>query len=132
MSFSLGKYNRLERDESSDFLSEQYPNLKSWKQGMGLVITESDTVPVCYEGSFVAQKKQFLNQPKESWEKMESSLSRANNLVEGHYAERLWASILSDADRESARAVDEVLSPHIAFMETVQQHDCGMKGMTYP
>ena len=48
---------------------------------------------------------------------MEASLSRADNIVEGHYAERLWASILSDIDSKSARAVDEVLSPHIPDVE---------------
>ena len=47
---------------------------------------------------------------------MQSSLSRANNIVEGHYAERTWASILSDTDEDSARAVDEVISPHISFV----------------
>ena len=79
-------------------------------------IPESETtVPVCYRGSFLAQRKQFLNQPEESWVKMEASLSRADNIVEGHYAERMWASALSDHDDESARAVDEVLSPHIVF-----------------
>ena len=83
---------------------------------MGFIIPKSETIPVCYEGLFIAQKKQFFNQPKESWEKMEASLCRADNLVEGHYAERLWASILSDTDEDSARAVDEVLSPHISYV----------------
>merc|ERR1719223_1597722 len=47
---------------------------------------------------------------------MKSSLSRANNIVEGHYAERLWASILSDTDDDSARAVDKMFAPHISFV----------------
>ena len=49
---------------------------------------------------------------------MEASLSRANNIAEGHLAERFWASILSDTDEDSARAVDEVFSKHISFVAT--------------
>ena len=94
---------------------------------MGFVIPKSETVPVCYRGSFLAQRKQFLNQPEESWVKMEASLSRADNIIEGHYAERIWASALSDNDDESAKAVDEVLSPHIAFT----RKGTAIKGMLY-
>ena len=69
------------------------PSLKSWKDDIGFVVPESETMPVCLRGFFVAKKKQFFNQPEESWKKMEASLSRANNIIEGHYAERMWASI---------------------------------------
>ena len=123
--FKISFYNRLERDDSSAFSTGQYPFFKDWKEEMGFVIPKSESVPVCYRGSFLAQRKQFLNQPEESWVKMEASLSRADNIVEGHYAERIWASALSDNDDESAKAVDEILSPHIAFTGD----GCGMKGM---
>ena len=74
---------------------------------------------------FVAQKKQILNHQKDSWDKMEVNLSRGNNIAEGHYAERIWASILSDVDNESAKAVDEVLTPHIVEVQ------CGGRSMTF-
>ena len=111
--YTLWRYSRLERDDSSVFQSRQYPDLKSWKEDMGFVIPESETMPICYGGLFAAQKKQILNQSSESWKKMEASLSRSDNIVEGHYAERMWAPILSDVDDESARAVDEVLKPNV-------------------
>ena len=59
---------------------------------------------------------------------MEASLSRANNIIEGHYAERMWASILSDVDNESAKAVDKVLLPQISFVDS---RKCPMNGITY-
>ena len=49
-----------------------------------------------------------------------------------HYAEMMWASILSDIDIESSRALDDVLSPQIIKMvESPQKVDgvCGMAGM---
>ena len=84
-------------------------------------------MPVCYRGSFAVQKKQFLNHRKEAWEKMVSSLSRGDNIAEGHYSERLWASILSDIDEDSASAVDEELSHHQKTLST----RCGKKFSTY-
>ncbi len=133
LDFSLDEYKRVERDENSAFLSDEYHSLKIYNQKMGFVIPQSETVPVCYGGIFVAQKKQILNQPEESWKKMEASLSRADNIIESHYAERLWASILSDTDDESAKAVDEVLSPHIIKMvkRPTDGTVCGMAGMFY-
>jgi len=130
-SFKLGDYHRTETDESSTFLSKDFPVFKYWRDEMGFTIPQSETVPVCYGGQFIAQKKQVLNQPKESWQKMETSLSRGNNIIEGHYAERLWASILSDVDNESARAVDEALSPHMASEVGEAKKECGMLGMLF-
>ncbi len=133
--FSLPYYNRIARDNSTLFLSEQYPVLKYWKEDMGFVTPQSETLPVCYEGSFATQKKQFLNQKLKTWRKMERSLSRGNNIIESHYAERMWASILSDVDDESARAVDDVLSPHIVKMfhskTRLAERITGMVGMIY-
>ena len=110
--FSSSEYRRLKRDNNSHFVSEKYADLKSWEEDMGFVIPESETLPICFRGLFAAQKKQFLNQAKTSWEQMELSLSRGDNIVESHYAERLWAPILSDIDDESARAVDKVFSQY--------------------
>ena len=64
---------------------------------------------------------------------MEASLSRADNIIESHYAERLWASLLSDTDDESAKAVDEVLSPFVVKMVWRPKAGkvCGMAGMYY-
>ena len=127
LNFSKDNYNRQERDDGSAFQSDKYADFKSWKEDLGFVIPESETMPVCYRGSFAVQKKQFLNHRKEAWEKMVSSLSRGDNIVEGHYAERLWASILSDIDEDSASAVDEVFSHHQKTLST----RCGKKFSTY-
>mmetsp|Transcript_861 Transcript_861/g.1341 ORF Transcript_861/g.1341 Transcript_861/m.1341 type:complete len:442 (-) Transcript_861:201-1526(-) len=133
LDFSLNEYKRVDRDENSVFLSDEYKSLKKWNEKMGFVIPQSETMPVCYGGIFAAQKKQVLNQSEESWKKMEMSLSRADNIIEGHYAERMWASLLSDLNIDSAMAVDEVLSPHVVKMVRRPKGDlvCGMAGMLY-
>ena len=88
----------MEREENDAFLSEQYSTIAEWKVDMGFVLPEPETVLVCYGGLFVAQKKRILYQPEASWKNTMISFSRVDNILEGHYAERLWASILSDID----------------------------------
>ena len=41
-----------------------------------------------------------------------------DNLVEGHYAERLWAQILSGTDERYAQFIDERVIPHVSGMTT--------------
>ena len=54
-------------------------------------------------GIFMAQKRSLLIQSQSTWSNILKSLSRANNVQEGHYAERLWAAMLTPKD-----AVDSV------------------------
>ncbi len=107
------RHVRLDRDggEADTFVSKRYPNLRSWKDSMGLITTNSETLPVCYGGVFAAKKGRLLNQSLKAWENVEKSLTREDNLVEGHYAERLWAGILSKMDDKFAHAVDEFVIP---------------------
>lgn len=132
-SFAINDYSRMERDENSSFLSEKYPDMKSWMDDMGFQIPNSETLPVCYLGMFAAKKKQILNQPVEAWERMTNSLARANNLIEGHYAERIWASLLSTHDERYLQEIEKVLLPKVKRV-VKQPKDgavCGMIGMYY-
>ena len=52
-------------------------------------------VPVCYGGVFLTTYSQIANPPPGVWEQLEQSLSRDDNIEEGHYAERSWAALLS-------------------------------------
>ena len=111
--FSMNTHNRLDRDKSKQvFKTKQYRRLKDWKEAMKFVIPHSEAIPVCYGGMFASKRKQFLNQPKQVWENVAQSLSRGNNIVEGHFAERLWAAILSGTNEGYAKAVSDAIKPH--------------------
>ena len=70
----------------------QYKNLEEWQNEMGFV-TQKPFTPVCYGGVFAAKVRQIRNN-KHLWPKIESNLARADNLEEGHFAERSWAGKL--------------------------------------
>lgn len=131
--FSLDEYSRVKRDENNEFLSDKYTSLKTWINDMKFEIPQSETVPVCYAGMFAAKKKQVLNQPESVWQKMERSLSRANNIIEGHYAERVWAVILSDNTEHTAQDIDKIFLRHVKEMvkKPTDGTICGMTGMLY-
>lgn len=44
---------------------------------------------------FATTKTQILRHPKWVWEAIERSLSRGNNIIEGHFAERTFGALLS-------------------------------------
>ena len=52
-------------------------------------------VQVCYGGMFAASTANIFKQDAHVWKTMESSLSRGDNIAEGHYAERLWGALLA-------------------------------------
>ena len=52
-------------------------------------------VQVCYGGMFAASTANIFKQDAHVWKTMESSLSRGDNIAEGHYAERLWGPLLA-------------------------------------
>jgi hypothetical protein len=87
-------YARLRRDNNSEFASEHGTTLGEYAQNMGIVRPPVDIVPVCYGGNFMAQRRQLTRKPREPWRRIEKSLSRANNIAEGHFMERLWATVL--------------------------------------
>jgi hypothetical protein len=90
----MSQYDRTEREKNDNFVS-RYTNLKDWRDNVGLVFPDSEYINVCYGGMFVTQKGGLLTQSENAWKNMESSLSRGDNIEEGHYAERSWASIVA-------------------------------------
>lgn len=113
--FKMNTHNRMKRDKQSkdSFKNKEYKTLKSWKEDMGFVMSHSETIPVCYGGIFAAKKKQILNQPEQVWRNVVTSLARGNNILEGHYAERLWAPALSVIDEDYTKRVSEAVLPHV-------------------
>ena len=57
-----------------------------------------------------SKEKQILNQPEQDvWQNVVTSLGRNNFILEGHYAECLWAPALSVIDEDYARSVKEAI-----------------------
>ena len=133
LDFSLDEYKRVHRDENHEFLNEKYHNLKSWRDDMNLALPSTPSMPVCYGGMFGVKRKHILNQPLSVWESVMKSLERGDNIIEGHYAERMWAGILTDHNEVDNRVADEILTPEVWDM--VKRPDdgnvCGMAGMYY-
>jgi hypothetical protein len=129
--FTLPMYANFDRDDNTNFVSNEYPFLQRWRKDMGIEIkipNSVNTVPICYGGNFLFKKKQVLNQREQVWKNMEKSLSRDNNLIEGHYAERLWAPILTNMDETYSKVVEETLLPDA---KEVDGFHCGMTGQFY-
>jgi hypothetical protein len=98
--FKVEEYSRLGRDDNSQFISQYGNNLGDYAKEMMIEPSSETTsssssssttriiVPVCYGGNFLFRKKDNLNRSRDFWERIESSLSRGNNIAEGHLMER--------------------------------------------
>jgi hypothetical protein len=96
--------------EKVSFHNDNIQNLGEWIDQLNLhpAALNQDIVPVCYGGVFAATSYQVAVQPKRVWKAIEDSLSRGDNIAEGHYAERMWAALLSKPlSNKSATAVWE-------------------------
>lgn len=92
--FTNGGYAREEnRDSIHDFKS-RYKNLGAWADELELPVPYP-FVPVCYGGIFMTTKNQIAKKSKAMWKSLEKSLSREDNIEEGHFAERSWSMLLS-------------------------------------
>ncbi|KAL1521322.1 hypothetical protein AB1Y20_020989 [Prymnesium parvum] len=49
---------------------------------------------VCFGGAFAVQRSRIALWPVSTWRGLSDALSRADNLEEGHYAERTWGALL--------------------------------------
>mmetsp|Transcript_25550 Transcript_25550/g.60424 ORF Transcript_25550/g.60424 Transcript_25550/m.60424 type:complete len:525 (-) Transcript_25550:276-1850(-) len=57
---------------------------------------QNQIVPVCFGGRFMTTLNQIINNGNvNDWTPMLESLSRGDNIEEGHYMERMWAALLS-------------------------------------
>ena len=126
--FSIPGYARLERDEDFVFKSP-YVTLGGWREALGLVFPDSDYINVCYGGNFLYQKRGILSQSVDAWANMEISLARGDNIQEGHYAERSWASLVGASPRDMA--VDELGEKVKPFVTYWRDNILGDHGRSY-
>lgn len=96
--FNLNHYEKGEDEYKTNrdgitFLSE-YKNLGEFYSALNIKPSQ-DLVQVCYGGIFSASSKNILKQDMGVWKKLESLLTRGDNIQEGHYAERSWGLLLA-------------------------------------
>ena len=102
----MDTYNRSKggryKIDLGEFLSE-YKSLGQWYNAMGAP-TPPEAMQVCYGGVFSGSfrniykstdiNKVIAKMDTSMWKNVEVSLSRGNNIQEGHFAERSWAPMI--------------------------------------
>jgi len=93
--FKKVKYDSLNQTKEEKPFASGFANFREWQTSIPLKLPQPVT-EVCYGGSFAATTQAVKLQTLHVWQAMEKSLSRADNLEEGHFAERSWAGLLSN------------------------------------
>jgi len=84
--FNIGIHRRVN-------VRSKFTNMGHWLDDLDIELPNPYT-PVCYGGNFVVKAAQIYSK-RNIWKKLEKSLTRADNIEEGHFAERTWAGLLS-------------------------------------
>ena len=125
--YSMTSHLRAKTDSDFEFKSS-YKNLGEWSRDVGLLYPDSDLIPVCYGGMFMTQKRGLWKQPREVWNNLEKSLSRGDNIEEGHFVERSWASIVSPMEMNNdLKVMVNFITPLIVLKEVEDVY----QGMVY-
>ena len=91
----VNKYRDGTSSQKEPFQSHMH-NMKDWMETSLKMEPPTQTiVPVCYGGMFATNARRIRQHEAELFDRLVSSLSRGDNVEEGHYAERLWATLLS-------------------------------------
>jgi len=91
--FSMKNYQNG-NDNTKFQPTSKYTNMGEWWKSLNLTVP-NQLVQVCYGGVFAASVSNILMRDINMWKTMEKSLSRGNNIIERHYAERAWAALLA-------------------------------------
>jgi len=94
-------------------IKSPYENMGSWLDNLEIDMP-TPIMPVCYGGVFVVKASQIFNKTNEL-QKIEESLKRGDNIEEGHFAERVWAGLLSypltSNETEMLYSVPSIVNP---------------------
>ena len=99
--FHIKRYKKGERDYN---VSKTAPPFQSSYKTLGDYYSKvlksanprPDLVQVCFGGGFASSLENILKQDVMVWKSFEHSLTRGDNIQEGHYAERCWALLLAN------------------------------------
>jgi hypothetical protein len=92
--FELGDYGNSYRNDTIPFKST-HANIGAYWLAINLTLLQ-EFVPVCYRGIFASSVENIYKQDMNMWQKFMESLSRGDNIEEGHFGERSWAAMLSN------------------------------------
>jgi len=95
-SFRIKNHKRIGGSVVSDAapFRSNYSNLGEWLSALNLSLPAPYTA-VCLSGVYAVLESRIAAVPRDVWMGMAQSLSRGNNIEEGHFAERTWAGVLS-------------------------------------
>ena len=102
----MNRYDRTKggryKMDQGEFLSE-HTTLSKWWHAMGAP-DPPEAMQVCYGGVFSGSFRNIYKSTdvdevvagmdRSAWKNVEVSLSRGNNIQDGHYAERSWAAMI--------------------------------------
>jgi hypothetical protein len=99
--FKMREYVRKSETNNTQFIAIHRP-LRRWLSSFNESVNfplEKDTgfFRVCFGGQFMTTVRQIarVDSPVKDWAPIVYSLSRGDNIEEGHYMERMWAGFLS-------------------------------------
>ena len=78
-------------------VASPYANVGEWQDAMNIEMPRP-MVPACYGGIFMVKRSRIEQVPIQILKNITQSLSRGNNIEEGHFAERTWAALLMDKE----------------------------------
>jgi hypothetical protein len=112
--FIIGNYNAgYSPNDNVPFKSSNF-NLGAYWLAINVTLAQK-IVPVCYGGIFAASVENIYKQDMDMYKKIRDSLTRGDNIEEGHFVERSWAPMLSNP-----------LEP--LQIEAIQNYSTGIEG----
>eukprot|EP00980_Cylindrotheca_fusiformis_P004885 scaffold1038_cov100-Cylindrotheca_fusiformis.AAC.8 len=94
--FQISSYgSRADYKSDSIPFESDYHTLGSFYDHLGAEPVDREIVQVCFGGVFAASVSRIKQQKTKVWKRLEESLSRGDNIQEGHYAERMWGMLLA-------------------------------------
>lgn len=104
------KATKYQKVDCADFSNGE--TFAEWLRAMHISLPSPVTM-VCYGGNFAVKVANILNSRRPILN-MLHSLSRGDNIVQGHYAERTWAGLLSS--RPSMQLTEKILRSHLGSL----------------
>jgi len=90
--FDIGGYHNTYRSDTITFKSS-HANLGAYWLAISVTLSQK-FVPVFYGGIFASSVENIYKQDMKMWKKFMESLTRGDNIEEGHFGERSWAAML--------------------------------------
>ena len=124
--FAMNGYNSFSETKkaATPFRSPVRP-LRRWVKHTGVIppravdrIFDRKLMPVCYGGQFAVVKENIERVGHKGFTNLRNALRRGDNIEEGHFAERLWAALLTS-------------KPHWPEFERIEKRLVSLSGVVH-